>query len=353
MSKIIKVLVVDDSPYNREALTAMLESSPFISVVGTAADGEEAIKRVAGLRPDLITLDLEMPRMDGFTFLRWLMKSVPLPVLVISARADDRSVIRALEFGAVDFLPKPVGAGDAVEELRRALIEKVKTFAPVEMAKVRSSLALLEAAARERPEAVVPARMAGASPRIDLVAIGASTGGPPAIQAILTKLPKGFKAAIAVSQHMPAGFTRFFAERLDRLSQLEVTEARDGEGLEPGRAYISPGGGHMTFDRTEDGVKVVLTDAVESDKYVPSVDAMMKSAAMHFGPRAMGVILTGMGSDGREGMGLIKDMGGTTLAESKETAVIYGMPKEAVNAGVVDRVLPLGEMAGEIIKACG
>jgi two-component system chemotaxis response regulator CheB len=351
--KIIKVLVVDDSAYNREALSGMLESSPFISVVGTASDGEEAIERVVKLRPDLITLDLEMPRMDGFTFLRWLMKSVPTPVLVISSRDDDRSVIRALEFGAVDFLAKPVGPGESMDALKRDLIEKVKTFAPVEMKKVSSSVALLEEAAKEKPVFRAAREEAPAKSRIDIVAIGASTGGPPAIQAIITRLPKRFPAAVVVSQHMPPNFTRFFAERLDKLSVLEVREARDGDLLKPGTVLISPGGNHMTFGRAEGGVRVALLDVKPSDKYVPSVDMMMKSAASHFGPRTLGVILTGMGNDGKEGMGLIKGMGGPTLAESQETAVIYGMPKEVVAAGVVDKVLPLGKMAEEIIKACG
>ena len=351
--KIIRVLVVDDSAYNREALTGMLESSSFISVVGTASDGEEAIERVVKLKPDLITLDLEMPRMDGFTFLRWLMKSMPIPVLVISSRADDKSVIRALEFGAVDFLAKPVHAGVGIEELKRELIEKVKIFAPVEMTKVRSSVALLEEASRSKPVSRPPVKQDASTSKIDVVAIGASTGGPPAIQAIITKLPKSFPAAIVVSQHMPPNFTRFFAERLDKLSALTVKEAQAGDVLAPGMVFISPGGSNMTFGRTEGGVKVILQEPRPEDKYVPSVDVMMKSVASHFRNRVMGVILTGMGNDGKEGMELIKGMGGPTLAESQETAVIYGMPKEAVKAGVVDKVLPLGKMADEIAKACG
>ena len=185
------------------------------------------------------------------------------------------------------------------------------------------------------------------------VAVGASTGGPPAIQAIITKLPKGFPAAVCVSQHMPPKFTRFFAERLDKLAALEVREAGDGDLVIPGRVLIAPGGSHMSFGRTKGGVMVELKAPSASDKYIPSVDVMMKSAAAQFGRRTLGVILTGMGSDGRDGMGLVKGMGGMTLAESKETAVIYGMPKEAVKAGVVDKVLPLDKMAEEIIKACG
>ena len=348
----INVLVVDDSAYNRTLLAGMLESSPRIKVVGTAADGEEAIEKAVRLKPDFVTLDLEMPRMDGFTFLRWLMRAMPTPVLVVSSRADDKSVLMALEFGAVDFLPKPVGPGAGVEELKKDLVDKVLTFAALEMSKVSSSVALLEAAAKEKPP---PAREAAApsAAQVDVVAVGASTGGPPAIQAIVTKLPEGFPAAVAVSQHMPPRFTRFFAERLDKLSRIRVKEAGDGEPLLPGHVYIAPGGMHMTFVRREGGMRVRLTPSEPGDKYVPSIDAMMRSAAMNFGKRALGVVLTGMGSDGKEGLGLIKGMGGRTFAESKETAVIYGMPKEAFDAGVVDSVIPLGRMAGEIIKACG
>ncbi|MBI5694168.1 MAG: chemotaxis response regulator protein-glutamate methylesterase [Nitrospirae bacterium] len=355
--KIIKVLVVDDSAYNRDVLSKMLDSSPYVDVVGTAADGEEAIERVVRLKPDLITLDLEMPRMDGFTFLRWLMKSMPLPVLVVSSRADDKSVIRALEFGAVDFLPKPVGPGMSMEDLRAELLTKVKTFAPVEMKRVSSSVALLEQVAREKPAAGMPpprmgADKAAACGRYEMLAIGASTGGPPAIQAILTKLPKDFPAAVAVSQHMPANFTRFFAERLDKLSALEVKEAQHGDLVFPGRALICPGGSHMAFERAHGSVRVVLRDIKPSDKYAPSIDVMMTSAAHCYGGKTAGVILTGMGNDGAEGVVSIKGAGGVTFAESKETAVIYGMPKEAVKSGAVDHVLPLGMMADELIKTC-
>ena len=346
--RLIKVLVVDDSPVNRRVLSEMLESSPFITVVGVAGDGEEAIQQTVKLKPDLITLDLEMPRMDGFTFLRWLMKSVPVPVIVISSKADDKSVIRALEFGAVDFMPKPLAQGEALDELQFELIDKVKLYVTLEMAKVKSSLAILDQASKAKP---LP-RKAG-QPVLDVVAVGSSTGGPPALQAIITKLPGNFPAAVVVSQHMPANFTRFFAERLDKLSAVEVKEAENGDMLQPGRVLIAPGGSNMTFGRTSGGVSAIIQKPRPEDKYVPSVDIMMKSAALNYGSRVMGVILTGMGNDGKEGMGLISGMGGPTLAESKETAVIYGMPKEAVDAGFVDKVVPLGQIADEIIKACG
>jgi len=352
--KIVRALVVDDSAANREAITDILESSPYITVAGTAGDGEEAIERVVRLRPDIITLDLEMPRMDGFTFLRWLMKSAPIPVVVISSRSDDRSVLRALEFGAVDFIAKPVNQGEGLKDLKRDLVEKVKFFAGVEMSKVKSSVAIIDSALRETASErhLPPPPPASGRLSIDVVAIGASTGGPPALQAIITRLPRHFPAAVVISQHMPANFTKFFAERLDKLSEVEVKEAEAGDLLEPGRVLVAPGGYHMLFGRTEGGVKAVLRQAGPQDKYVPSVDAMMKSAAANFGARVLGIVLTGMGNDGLSGMGLIKGMGGPTLAESKETAVIYGMPKEVIEAGIADKAVPLGKMASEIIKAC-
>jgi two-component system, chemotaxis family, protein-glutamate methylesterase/glutaminase len=351
--KKINVLVVDDSEYNREVMTRMLESSSRIKVAGTAADGEEAIERVVRLKPDFITLDLEMPKMDGFTFLRWLMRSMPLPVVVVSSKADDKSVIRALEFGAVDFLPKPIGPESSMEDLKSELVKKVLAFADTEMTKVRTSVALIEEAARLGPEKMQKRPGQPVASEYDVLAIGASTGGPPAIQAIVTVLPKNFPLPIIVSQHMPAKFTRFFAERLDKLSQLKVKEAAEGDLVTPGRVFIAPGGMHMSLGRTKGGVEVELKKPDGKDKYVPSVDVMMRSAAMNYGGRVLGVILTGMGNDGKEGMQMIKGMGGRTFAESQETAVIFGMPKEAVMAGAVDRVVPLGSMASEILAASG
>ena len=346
--KKIKVLVVDDSLPNRNALAGMLGQSPGIEVVGVAADGEEAIEKVVRLRPDLITLDLEMPRMDGFTFLRWLMRVAPTPTLVISSRNDDRSVLTALEFGAVDFLPKPVSPED-MEELGRDLLEKVKFFAGIEISRVSRSVDLLR---RIGPVEDEEERQAPSRRHVDLVAIGASTGGPPAVQAILASLPRQFPAAIAVSQHMPPIFTRFFAERLNKVCKISVREAVDGEPLIPGTALVTPGGHHMSFRRSGGGIAVSLKEAHEDDRYIPSVDVMMRSAAQNYGRRTMGVILTGMGNDGREGMSLIKGLGGITIAESQETAVIYGMPKEAVEAGVVDISMPLDMIAAEIIRLC-
>jgi len=235
--KEIRALVVDDSPYNRQTIIRMLQHTPSIKVVGTASDGKEAISKVIKLKPDVVTLDLEMPTMDGFTFLRWIMKESPLPVIVVSARSDDKSVFKALELGAVDFIVKPTPkASPELQKIRDELLAKVNAIAYLEMDKMKANLDLLiESRDKHRKVEDVSSR----SKRIELVAIGASTGGPPAIQAILLRLPKNIPAGIVISQHMPEGFTRHFAERLDNISPIRVKEAVDGEAVERGKALIT------------------------------------------------------------------------------------------------------------------
>jgi two-component system chemotaxis response regulator CheB len=350
--RLIKALVVDDSAFNRAAISSMLASDSGIEVVGTATDGVDAISKTLRLSPDVITLDLEMPTMDGFTFLRWLMKERPTPVLVISSRADSRSVFRALELGAVDFLPKPEARiSKSLEGIRDELLAKVRSLLALEMGKVRSTVELL---ARERP---VPVDRRGeeAIPRtgpIEVVAIAASTGGPPALQAILTALPGDFGAGIVISQHMPPGFTRSFAERLNKIAPLLVSEAAAGDRIRAGMALIAPGGHHLLVKRDREGLVAELVPRSPSDKYVPSADRMMTSVAEACGPAVLGVVLTGMGNDGTAGALAIRRMKGQCLAESQESAVIFGMPQEAIRSGAADRVLPLSKMADEIALRC-
>lgn len=349
----IRALVVDDSAYNRTAISRMLESDEAVEVVGTAGDGVEAIARTLRLSPDVITLDLEMPNMDGFTFLRWLMKERPTPVLVLSARSDSRSVFRALELGAVDFLPKPEARiSKSIEAIQEELSAKVRAVVNLEMEKVRSTVDLLS----RRREAPVPPPEEEA-PRakgpIEVVAVASSTGGPPAIQAILTALPPDFSAGIVIAQHMPPGFTKSFAERLNKLSPLVVSEAVAGDRLGPGTVLIAPGGFHLLVKRDRGGLGVELAPRGPLDKYVPSADRMLSSVAEACGPAALAVVLTGMGRDGVEGAADIKKRNGRCLAESEESAVIFGMPQEAIRAGVVDKVLPLRKMAEEIAARCG
>ncbi len=348
----IKALVVDDSAYNRMAISQMLSGDAGIEVVGTAHDGVDAIAKILRLQPDVITLDLEMPNMDGFTFLRWLMAERPTPVLVLSSRSDSRSVFRALELGAVDFLGKPEARiSKSIEGIRDELVAKVQAVLNLEMAKVKSAIALLD------PEraAAAPRKEDEARPEtgpVEVVAIASSTGGPPAIQAILSSLPSDFGAAIIISQHMPAGFTRSFAERLNKLCPLIVSEAVSGDRIRPGSVLIAAGGYHLIVKRDRVGLFAELVPRSPSDKYVPSADRMMVSTAEACGAATLGVVLTGMGKDGAEGVRAIRQRSGQCLAESEQSAVIFGMPQEAIRTGAVDKVLPLGEMADEIIVRC-
>ncbi len=352
MVKRIKALVVDDSAFNRQTITQMLAANSAIEVVGSAHDGVDAIAKTLRLAPDVITLDLEMPNMDGFTFLRWLMKERPTPVLVLSSRSDSRSVFRALELGAVDFLAKPEARiSKSLESVGNELVTKVQSMMNLEMSKVKSAIALLA----EEKTAPLPRKEDDSriekSP-IEVVAIASSTGGPPALQAILTSLPSDFGAAIVISQHMPAGFTKSFAERLNKLSPLVVSEAAAGDRIGPGSALIAPGGFHLVLKRDQSGLIADLVPRSPADKYVPSADRMMVSVAEECGPAALGVVLTGMGRDGSEGVDAIKKRKGQCLAESEESAVVFGMPQEAIRTGAVDKVLPLEKMAAEIALRC-
>jgi two-component system chemotaxis response regulator CheB len=348
----IKALVVDDSAYNRTVITRMLASDEGIEVVGSATDGVDAIAKTLRLQPDVITLDLEMPNMDGFTFLRWLIKERPTPVLVLSSRSDSRNVFRAMELGAVDFLAKPEARiSKSIESIRDELVSKVHAVLNLEMGKVQSTIELIS---RER--AAPPARkeddeLVEKGP-IEMVAIASSTGGPPAIQAILTALPPDFGAAIVISQHMPPGFTKSFAERLNKLTPLMVSEAAAGDRIGPGTVLIAPGGYHLIVKKDRTGLTTELITRSPGDKYVPSADRMMISVADACGPATLGVVLTGMGKDGVEGVAAIKRKKGQCLAESEESAVIFGMPQEAIRTGAVDKVLPLGKMAEEIVQRC-
>ncbi len=350
--KKIKALVVDDSAFNRQIITQMLSADAAIEVVGSAHDGVDAIAKTLRLAPDVITLDLEMPNMDGFTFLRWLMKERPTPVLVLSSRSDSRSVFRALELGAVDFLAKPEARiSKSIESVRSELITKVQSMLNLEMAKVKSAIALLAEEKTASPPRKEDDARIEESP-IEVVAIASSTGGPPALQAILSSLPADFGAAIVISQHMPAGFTKSFAERLNKLSPLVVSEAAAGDRVGPGSALIAPGGYHLILKRDQADLIAELVPRSPADKYVPSADRMMISVAQECGAAALGVVLTGMGRDGAEGVDAIKKRKGQCLAESEESAVVFGMPQEAIRTGAVDKVLPLDQMAAEIALRC-
>jgi len=350
--KKIRALVVDDSAYNRMVIGEMLASDAGIEVVGSATDGVDAIAKTLRLTPDVITLDLEMPNMDGFTFLRWLMKERPTPVLVLSSRSDSRSVFRALELGAVDFLAKPEARiSKSIENIREMLLVKIHAVLNLEMAKIKYTVDLLASA-----HAPLPAKKEDELPpergSVEVVAIASSTGGPPAIQAILTMLPADLNAGIVISQHMPAGFTRSFAERLNKLSGLMVSEAAAGDPVKAGSVLIAPGGHHLIIRKSRGGLKAELAPRSQTDKYIPSADRMMVSVAEACGAATLGVVLTGMGNDGVEGVIAIKNKGGQCIAESQESAVVFGMPQEAIRTGLVDKVVVLGRMAEEITARC-
>jgi two-component system chemotaxis response regulator CheB len=345
-----RVVVVDDSAFYRQALVMMLKEIPGVEVVATATDGLEAIQAVNKHRPTLITLDLEMPRMDGFGFLRWLMRAAPTPVLVISAASDAANAFQALDLGAADFLAKPTHmASWEILKVRQELQAKINAI--VAASPVRLCERAAKAAAMRMVAAPAPIKPAtGSTERLKFVAIGSSTGGPAALQSIVAALPRDLPCAVAVSQHMPAGFTASFADRLNRMSAWEVSEATAGAWCQTGHVVICPGGQHLGFVRHGDRVKMVLDRAGEDDRYVPSVDRMMASAAEAFGADLVGVILTGMGHDGRLGMAQIKRQGGFTIAESEETAVVFGMPHEAILEGAVDVVAPLHGIVDQIAR---
>lgn len=344
-----KVLVIDDSAYNRRALAEMLEKSSGIEVVGTATDGEQGLKKALMLKPDVITLDLEMPVMDGFTFLRLLMVKMPTPVIVISARDDDANVFKALELGAVDFLSKPTTRiSKELMNIENNLISKVEVLSNLRMDNVTKRMEghAVNAPLKKHDITVVEKR----KEKFEVVAIGSSTGGPPALQNLFTSLPSGFPLSIVVSQHMPPGFTRAFSERLNRLLPFDVKEAESGDKVVKGRILIAPGGYHMTFKKDNEGVKAEIAKRGDNDMYAPSVDKMFSSVTEVFGEKTIGIVLTGMGNDGKNGVKKIKKSKGYVIAESEETAIVYGMPREAVNTGAVDKVLPIDEISSQICK---
>lgn len=358
MTKPVRVLIIDDSAFNRRTLTKLLESLPGVEAAGTAADGSEGLKQAARLKPDLITLDLEMPVMDGFTFLRILMQTNPIPVIVISSRNEDVNVFKAMELGAVDFIPKPTHTPSmALLNIKDELSRKVQMLPHLKMEKiVRGGLKPLAQSIRAELKNLSPKALIGeeiSASGFDVIAIGSSTGGPPALSTILPCFPEGFPVSVIVSQHMPTGFTKAFAERLNKLCKMRVREAANDEAVKTGEILIAPGGNHLSFKRSRTGEVVTgLLERREADKYVPSVDIMFSSAASIWGGRTMGVVLTGMGYDGKDGVKRIKEKGGYVIAESEETSIVFGMPESAIATGVVDEVVPLYDIGEKIVKGC-
>jgi two-component system, chemotaxis family, protein-glutamate methylesterase/glutaminase len=348
MDRVLKVLVVDDSAYVRKVVKQMLSRSPFLEVVGTARDGAEALEMVAQLNPDVVTCDLIMPGLDGVGFVREQMARRPLPIIIMSIASETgEAALTALDAGAVDFVQKPTAlATEKIFEVSEELIEKVKSAASIPMARV-SVAPPAQAATPAMPDATFVRKELA-----DVVVIGISTGGPQGLKQLIPQLPADFPAPVAMVMHMPVGYTEMYARKLDELSPLEVREAHEGDVLRAGAALLAPAGRHLTFRRRTDGAVVAHLDSKPFDMpHRPSVDVLFRSAAEVYGQRVLGVVMTGMGSDGREGSAWIKAQGGLVYTESEETCVVYGMPSSVVEAGLSDRSVPLDRMAMAIREA--
>ena len=387
----VKVLVVDDSGFFRRRVTEILSSDPNIQVVGTATNGKEAIEQALALKPDVITMDYEMPMMDGITAVRHIMQRIPTPVLMFSSLTHEgaRVTLDALDAGAVDFLPKNFeDISRNPQKVKQLLCEKINSIsrsnrrlsgasstsaAPVSSSAAPAARTAAPAPASTTPARTIAPRTAAPAPRAahaqpqthapahpttsgtpkrkayKLVAIGTSTGGPVALQRVLTQLPAGFPAPLVLIQHMPAAFTKAFAERLDKLCKISVKEAEDGDVLRPGLALLAPGGKQMMVD-SRGTVKILPGD--ERLNYKPCVDITFGSAAKSYGDKVLSVVLTGMGADGREGARLLKQAGSTVWAQDEASCVIYGMPMAIVKAELADAIYSLDDIGRHLVEAC-
>jgi two-component system chemotaxis response regulator CheB len=345
MKNAIRVLVVDDSALMRKLIPQMLAHDESIEVVGTAMDGTFCLKKIEELKPHVVTLDLEMPGMNGIDTLKEIMRRQPVPVIVVSSHSTEGASVtmKALGLGAFDFVTKPKDAAAHMAETARELIAKVK--------------AASECKLKPRIPSIVPGKpeklpVASGTPN-KVIAIGVSTGGPQALEYVLSQLPANFPGTITVVQHMPEGFTEMFARRLDEICPLRVKEAQSGDVLQPGRVLICPGSRHMKVKRLPLGDVVVLSDDPRVNGHRPSADVLLRSVAEVFKTNAVGVLMTGMGDDGAEGLGEVKKQGGMTIAQSEESCVVYGMPKVAIERGYAIRVVGLDGMGAALQTICG
>ncbi|MBN2972185.1 chemotaxis response regulator protein-glutamate methylesterase [Roseomonas aeriglobus] len=351
----IRVLVIDDSASVRQAMTAILSADPEIEVIAAAADPFAAARYIGNEIPDVITLDVEMPRMDGITFLRKLMAQRPIPVVMCSSLVEEGSetLLQALEAGAVDVILKPrVGVADHLAEAHLMIRETVKGAAKARLG-ARRTARPTEPAKKLTADAVLPPPTGKAMSRTTemVVCIGASTGGTEALREVLEALPAN-SPGIVIVQHMPESFTRAFAKRLDGLCQIDVKEAEDGDTVMRGRALIAPGGlRHTMLERQGARYVVAVREGPLVSRHRPSVDVLFRSAARNAGANAVGIILTGMGDDGARGLLEMKQAGARTFAQDEATSVVFGMPKEAIARGAADKVIPLGHVARELLHA--
>lgn len=350
----IKILIVEDSAFMRKVLSDLFATEADFIVLDTARNGKDAIEKVKKLKPDLITMDVEMPVMDGISALEIIMRETPTPVVMVSSltRSGAEATMRALELGAVDFVAKTAGPISSISGISVEILAKCRAAARVNVSHIikrQVPLTTVMTPQVKPPETQFIANSATNEEQI--VAIGTSTGGPRALQEIITKLPGNLPCGIVIVQHMPPGFTKSLSERLNSLSSVTVKEAEHNDVIRPGLVFIAPGDYHMTVDRENNKKVVKLNQTPPIGGHRPAVDPMMESVAKVFGPRSIGVILTGMGHDGAKGIQSIKKSKGYTIAEDQSTAVVFGMPKSAIELGVVDKVAPLNTIAAEIIKA--
>ena len=348
MTNRVRVLVVDDSALMRKLIPQILERDPSIEVVGTAMDGSFGLRKLEELRPDVITMDLDMPRVDGMEMLRQIARKSRVPVIVVSSLSTVGASLtfKALALGAFDFVTKPRSAMHAdLEEIAADLVSKVKVAAQVGLKRPDASFPEVT----KRVKKQLPRNRKHAE---KIIAIGISTGGPNALQYVLAQVPATLPASIVVVQHMPEGFTELFARRLDDCCAMEVKEAQNGDILYAGRVLIAPGNKHLKVRRTTLGDVATLSDEPKCNGHRPSADILFRSVA-GFGSDAIGVIMTGMGEDGADALGEIKNAGGITLAQDERSCVVFGMPKTAIERGNVMRVVPLDSIAGALISLCG
>ena len=342
MSQVKKVLVVDDSAYVRKVVSQIISRSPFLEVVGTARDGRDALEKVEEYRPDVITCDLIMPEMDGVEFVREQMKRRRVPIIIMSIASETAEMaLTALEVGAIDFVQKPTAlATEKLLEIADELIAKVKTAAEIPVTKPAAVLSA-ESISTDFQE---PQKGA-----VDIVVLGISTGGPQALRYMIPQLPADLRVPMAIVMHMPVGYTEMYAQKLNQLSKLQFLEAKEGDLLESGTVILAPAGRHLSLKRNDEGKVVAHLDARPFDTlHRPSIDVLFQSAAETYGSRVLGVVMTGMGSDGKEGASWIKAQGGIVFTESEETCVVYGMPRAVVEVGLSDKRVPLEQMSRAI-----
>jgi two-component system, chemotaxis family, protein-glutamate methylesterase/glutaminase len=352
---IIKVVVIDDSAFMRKSLKLMLESDPEIQVVGTARDGNEGIEKIVALKPDIVTLDIEMPGMDGLTALKIIMEQMPVPVLMVSSLTTEsaQATLQAFDLGAIDFISKDLSYSSInIRNIKDELIEKVKQIAKSRLVRTRFRMRRLVQSSQGKTVHNKPEHKKvnydSVALKFNAIVLGVSTGGPQALLNLIPQLPERFPLGIGIVQHMPPHFTKTLAERLNGLSKVHVKEAEHGEVFESGKVLIAPGGKQMAFCNSGSRVTVDISDGSTDTIYRPSADIMMTSAVSAFPGPLLGIIMTGMGKDGVEGLKHIKSKGGYVIGQNEESCVVYGMPRVAYEEGLVDSMLSLDNIAAAL-----